>query len=78
MSKSSIHLYYKNVTSQAIGQEHGISGEQFDALAEKITPLIARLNQQRTEGKIHYRDLPYNEKFPKDAKTLAADLRGGM
>jgi len=76
VSQKQIHLYYKNVTAEAVGPEHGISKAQFDELAQKTTPLIAELNRQRKAGKTRYRDLPYNEHYPKQVKALAAEIRG--
>lgn len=72
----SISLYYKNVTAEVIGTEHGISKEQFAELAQKTVPAIAECNQQRKDGVIPYRDLPYNEDYPKDVKAVAKDLKG--
>ena len=47
---SQVKLYYRNVTAEVIGAEHGISAEQLKGLAEKTCPLIAELNQQRKTG----------------------------
>lgn len=76
MSKSNINLYYKNVMSEVIGSEHGITSEQFEDLAKQTGPVISELNEQRAAGKIPYRDLPYNKEYPVSVKKLGADLRG--
>ncbi len=73
---SKISLYYKNVMSETIGSEHGITGEQFGELAKCADPVISELNEQRAAGKIPYRDLPYNEEYPASVKKLGADLLG--
>ena len=70
-----IKLYYKNVTADIIGPEHGITDEQLKLLAEKTTPLITRLNEQRKQGETPYRDLPYNEDVPAKVKQLADQLQ---
>jgi len=72
-----IKLYYKNVTADIIGPEHGITAEQFNLLAEKTTVLVAQLNKQRKQGKTPYRDLPYNQAAINKVKTLAAALKDG-
>lgn len=77
MAQSNIHLYYKNVTAEVVGSEHGITKQQFTALAEKTAPLIEQLNQNRKAGQTPYRDLPYNDKYPAEVKKLAADLQNG-
>jgi len=76
MPESKIRLYYKNVTAEVIGDEHGISYNQFKELAQKTGPLISELNRQRAAGQTPYRDLPYNEKYPADVKQLVGELEG--
>lgn len=46
MRQSEIKLYYKNVTAETIGAEHGITAEQLKAIAEKTSPLIQRSNAE--------------------------------
>ena len=74
MPESTIRMYYKNVTADVIGAEHGITTAQFDELGRKTAPLISQLNQQRSTGETAYRDLPYNEKCPADVKKLVGEL----
>ena len=76
MPESKIRLYYKNVTAEVIGDEHGITTAQLDDLAAETGPLISELNRQRATGQTPYRDLPYNEKYPADVKRLAGQLEG--
>lgn len=76
MAESEIRLYYKNVTADVIGAEHGITPAQFDDLGRETAPLISQLNQQRAAGETAYRDLPYNEKYPADVKQLVGELEG--
>jgi glucose-6-phosphate isomerase len=73
--KSQIKLYYKNVTAEIIGSEHGITDAQLKTLAEKTSLLISQLNKEREAGKTPYRDLPYNEKTAQKVKKLTAELR---
>lgn len=76
MSDSQIKLYYKNVTAEIIGDQHGITDAQLKALAEKTLPLISMLNKERKDGKTPYRDLPYNKETVQRVKDLAAKLKG--
>jgi len=76
MPESKIRLYYKNVTAEVIGDEHGITTAQLDDLATETGPLILELNRQRAAEQTPYRDLPYNEKYPADVKRLASQLEG--
>lgn len=76
MPKPEVQLYYKNVMSDVIGDEHGITDAQFEELADKTTPLISWLNGDRKAGKIPYRDLPYSTDISKRVKGLVNDLKG--
>jgi len=75
MAESQIKLYYKNVTAETIGTEHGITSAQLKALAEKTSPLISRLNEERKAGQTPYRELPYDEQTSGQVKDLAAELK---
>jgi glucose-6-phosphate isomerase len=74
---SEIRFYYKNVTAGVIGDENGISSEQFRKLAEKTSPLIFKLNEERKSGKIPYRDLPFNTKISQQVKELITRIGNG-
>ncbi|MCK4914487.1 MAG: glucose-6-phosphate isomerase, partial [Planctomycetes bacterium] len=76
MAKSQIKLYYKNVTSEVIGAENGISKEQLEKLAQKTKPLIAQVNRERKAGKTPYRDLPFNKELAKKVNELADEIKG--
>lgn len=69
-----IKLYYKNVTTDIIGFEHGISKKHLNALAEKTSPLIEQLNQQRSQTP--YRDLPHNQDIPANVKAVVEKIKG--
>lgn len=77
MANSKIQLYYKNVTEEVIGLEHGISASKFEQLAIKTVPAIIECNKQRNAGVIPYRDLPYNKEYPKTVKAVAAEIKDG-
>jgi len=76
VAESQIKLYYKNVTAEIIGDEHGITPAQLKALAEKTTPIIGKLNKERKAGQTPYRDLPFNKKTVQQVKELAGELKG--
>jgi len=75
MAQSQLKFYYKNVTADVIGTEHGITDAQLKALAEKTSPLILQLNKERQAGKTVYRDLPFKTKTAQQVKELAAELK---
>lgn len=74
MSEVQIKLYYKNVTSQVIGTEDGITPEDLRLLAAKTVPIIKQLNKERKAGKTQYRDLPYNKQTTQHVKELVNRL----
>ena len=76
METPQIKFYYKNVTAEVLGKEHGITKQQFDELAKKTEPLIGRLNDERKAGKVRYRDLPYQADMVRDVKKVADGVKG--
>jgi len=76
MEKRELKFYYKNVTAEVLGDEHGITKEQFEMLAKKTSPLIEQLNSDREAGKVRYRDLPYQADTVKKVKKIADEVKG--
>ena len=71
-----IRLYYKNATSRAVGPKHGIGNEELEGLKSTVAQITDKLARQRQEGKLPYRDLPYQDENGKKIKGLAARLAG--
>lgn len=74
MKQQQIKFYYKNVTAEILGSEHGITKEQFNQLAQKTEPLIGQLNADRKAGKVRYRDLPYQKDTVEKVKQVAGQF----
>lgn len=62
--------------ADVIGDEHGVTNEQLKDLAEKTSPLIQQLNEERQGGKTPYRDLPYKSQIAQQVKKLVKQLEG--
>lgn len=77
MRYTEIQLYYRNVTADVVGKEHGITKEQFKALAEKTSLSILRINEERKNGKTPYRELPFNTKISQNVKELVKQFQTG-
>ena len=75
MSQTQIKLYYKNVLAEVIGEEHGITPAQFEALAAKTTPLITWLNSEKEAGNTPYRDLPFRNDISQRVKKLIDEVK---
>ena len=71
-----IKLYYKNATSEITGFEHGISQGELDQLAPQISRITADMTGERENGKLPYRDLPYQNEMVAQVKTLVSELKG--
>lgn len=76
MEKPQVKFYYKNVTEEVLGKEHGITKDQFSELEKKTSPLIGQLNERRKAGKSRYRDLPYQADTVKQVKKIAGEIKG--
>lgn len=61
MSMDRISLYWKNATSDVIGDEHGVDVKQIKVLAGRIKQLTKQFADDRKAGKLRFRDLPYDE-----------------
>ena len=77
MPKTEIKFYYKNVMADVIGDKHGISDSQFQNLAERTSPLISQINEQRKTGKTPYRDLPYKNQIAEQVMELVEEVKNG-
>jgi len=75
VKQDQVRFYYKNVTADVLGAEHGITDDQFDSLRDKTTPIIKKLNDERKQGITPYRDLPYKTDRAEKIKQLADQLR---
>ena len=77
MPKTDIKFYYKNVMADVIGDEHGISDSQFQELADRTSPLITQINEERKAGETPYRDLPYKNEITEKVKKFVAEVKNG-
>ncbi len=79
MVTSEVRLYYKNATTDAVGEEHGIAERQ---LREQLAELPGKIEKLRSFPQIRdrddaYRKLPHDAQMPQQVKELAAKLRPG-
>jgi glucose-6-phosphate isomerase len=75
MADPQVKLYYKNITAEVIGAEHGITAAQLDSLAGQTSPVIQEVNRQREAGETPYRDLPHNKEIRGQVMGLAGKLK---
>ena len=82
MQESQIRLYYKNVMADAIGPEHGMTHEQLESLADKVTPLIPIIMEEIKGNTRHpemtptrYGLLPGNEEIVQEVQDRVKEVR---
>jgi glucose-6-phosphate isomerase len=56
-----LSLYWKNATSEAVGEKHGVSDKDLKDLAPRIKTIHNQIAADRKAGKLRFRDLPYDE-----------------
>jgi glucose-6-phosphate isomerase len=76
MPEQQITLYYKNATSEVVGFEHGISQYELDQLTVRIAQITEDMAAERQNGKLPYRDLPYQEEMVAQVKEVVGKLQG--
>jgi len=59
--KDALKVDYAKVTDSVVGSEHGLSKDDFDGLAERISRVVEQIESSRAQGQRRYRELPYDE-----------------
>ena len=57
----SLGLYWKNATTDAVGDKHGVSERELKSLAPRIKQIHQQMADERRAKKLRYRDLPYDD-----------------
>ena len=83
VNKTEIKLYYNNVMTDVIGNDHGITEEQLADLAQKVQPLIPKIMDEiighKTPPKTPtmYGSLLTRDDIAKEVKKLVKKLKKG-
>lgn len=75
MSKT-MGLYFKNVLTDIVGTEHGLTMDQIRQMQARITTITEEMAKDRQGGKLPYRDLPYRKEMCQKVQKLADSLKG--
>jgi glucose-6-phosphate isomerase len=70
-----LSLYWKNATSDAVGEKHGVKEKDLKGMAGRIKELTRQMADQRKAGELRYRDLPYDEEMIDRVHGAVEDLR---
>ena len=71
-----IQLYYKNALADVVGTEHGLSPAELAQVESDIARITEQMAQDRAEGKLPYRDLPYRNEMCRQVQKLIGELAG--
>jgi len=77
-----VRVYYRNVMARAVGAEHGLDAEhgltdeQLDGLAGRISEIVEQIEEGRARGERRYRELPYEESMVQAVEAACAVRRG--
>ena len=67
---------FNNMMSDLLGEEQGITKASVEALADEIKVATSAMVSKRTEGKMDWRDLPYNQnEIVEDIVKTASDIK---
>ena len=74
--KDALKVDYAKVTDSVVGSEHGLSKDDFDGLAERISRIVEQIESSRAAGQRRYRELPYDESMLQAVEAACAVRRG--
>jgi len=78
MLKKPIIYDYNNVVSNRIQSPAGISVEEIESYAKKVSEIHALLTEKRKGGHLPFYELPYRKEEVKKIKSLAAEVKKEM
>ena len=72
-----ISLFWKNATSEAVGEKHGVTEKELKQLAPRITALTRQMADERraVEPTSRYRDLPHDDEMLGRVNKAADELQ---
>jgi glucose-6-phosphate isomerase len=70
-----IQLYWKNATSQVVGDEHGATPEDLERVEPQISQALSAVLGQISAGKLGYANLPSHSQYPAQVRELVARYR---
>jgi glucose-6-phosphate isomerase len=71
-----ITMDFNNMMSDMIGEEQGIAISSIDALSDQLNAAVKAMSEKRAQGKMDWRDLPYNQKeVVEDILKTASEIK---
>ena len=71
-----IQLYWKNATSQVVGEQHGLTEQDLAGIHDRLVQSHQNVLAQIQQGRLGYAALPTNTVYSKQVKDLADRYRG--
>ncbi len=70
-----MNIDYTNMMAEIIGDEHGITEKELDAIAHLTKQHARELKEERPQGKLPFLDLPYQKETVENIITTANSLK---
>lgn len=70
-----MNIDFTNMMVETIGEDHGITEKELDALASTTKQHTAELKKERLQGKLPFLDLPYQKETVENIITVANSLK---
>lgn len=70
-----ISLFWKNATSEAVGEKHGVTEKALKQIAPRMKALTKQMSDERKAGRLRYRDLPNDDEMVDKVNRAAEDFR---
>ena len=74
--KQSIHFDFNNMMADTIGPEHGITGQELNAIEPLASRYVNDVKEERIKGKLSFLDLPYQKNIATEIIKTANSLKG--
>jgi glucose-6-phosphate isomerase len=74
---STVCLEYNHALADAVGEEHGVTTAQLDALAPRLAEIVQQVERERRDGQHRYRELPFDAAMREEVQRVAARHRPG-
>jgi len=72
---SRLVIDYRNATSHAVGEEHGVTDADLNGIARNVREAHARITKEHDEGVQRWQDLPDDVALADEVAAFAADVR---
>lgn len=73
-----IKFDYNYFMEDHIGREHGISEKELSGMMDKASQAIARMDAEKSQGRLGFLEAPYNDEIIRDIKSFKKSVEGAF